>query len=196
MGLVIGSQSCIYCFFLLTLLLQHGVPPTGYHPSQSSSMWALAKGWSPSGMQCPSVGPTRKPDTEGSSFLQSIHGMLQGLQDGYLLHHGPSWALRGESASQVSSPGCRFCSSTWSTSLLSSLNICGAVSPSCPSHPFPSTLRGATSVNDWLSLGCAELPEMGSVQRGAAPRLFSQKPSLQLPAPNACHINPTQTCTQ
>lgn len=56
------------------------------------------------GMECPSLGPTRTPASEGFSFLQSTHGMLQGLQGGYLLHHGPSWASRGESASPESSP--------------------------------------------------------------------------------------------
>lgn len=51
-------------------------------------------------------------------------------------------------------------------------SISAVVSPSCPSHPFPSTLRGATSVKDWLSLGYAvsalELPEVVSVQCGGS----------------------------
>lgn len=186
-------------FSVMSLLLlppHSSAPGWGYHPSQTSSMWVQPKGWSPSGVESPSVGPSRKSAPEGSSFLQSTCGMLQGCRVN-IYSTMVLYALQGENLLHRS-----LLPSNWNTSLLSFLwpqYLQSCFSPS-PSHPFPSTLRSATSVNDWLSLGCAvpalEPPEMGSVQSGAAPSLLYQKPSLQLPAPKPCHINSTQTYTQ
>lgn len=74
-------------------------------------MWALPKGWSPSGVECPSVGPSRKPAPEDSSFLQSSKGCRVDIYSTMVLH-----ALQGENMLHKS-----LLPSTCSTSLLSSL---------------------------------------------------------------------------
>lgn len=224
MGLVIGSWSCLYCFFLLTLLLQRAVPPTGYRPSQTSSVWVLPTGWSPSGVECPSVGPTRKPAPEGllsrscsscqeptpkgSSFLQSICACSAvGCSKGCRVDIYSTMVLHGlqgeESASQESPPQ-------------------AAGSAPAPGAPpcFPPSGLDFCSCFSLLSLTpfskhtqrchqCEGLTQLGlcSVSPGAAwsclhpmwgqlPISSARSHPLQLPAPKSCHINSTQTCTQ
>lgn len=62
-------------------------------------MWALPKGWSPSEVECPSVGPSRNPAPEDSSFLQSSKGCRVDIYSTMVLH-----ALQGENMLHKSPP--------------------------------------------------------------------------------------------
>lgn len=88
---------------------------------------------------------------EGSSFLQSTCEMLQGLQGGYLLHHCPSWASRGESASQES-PAQAAGSALYLEPLLAFLPL-ASISAELFLPPVPHTLSQAHSevLPEWMS---------------------------------------------
>lgn len=97
---------------------QDSIPPKalqcGFFPEAeglqewSALVWVLPENLLPRGSSPWATAPARssswrlQPPSEPLSLL--CCGMLQGLQGGHLRHHGPSWALREESASQESPP--------------------------------------------------------------------------------------------
>jgi len=131
---------CLCCSFLLALFPCCGVgslPQEGYSPCQTVALWVLPTGcgssktapawtlsmrYSPSGMDCSSMGPTRtaapasKPAPAWALHgLQLLSGhihllwrvVLRRVQCGYLLWCGPLWAAGAQPASlQVFSMGC------------------------------------------------------------------------------------------
>lgn len=103
-------------------LFQGAVPPTGYSLSWTASAWVISMQYSPSGTEYSSVSPWWATAPNSCSSCQepgpqAAHGVLHGLQCGYLFQQGPPWtavwiplfcgilhSLHGQSASPWSFP--------------------------------------------------------------------------------------------
>ena len=144
-------------------LLQHGVPPTGDSPSQTSPVWVLPTGCSSSRMDCFHVGPPwghKSCQQTCFGMGSSLHGstgpqVLPGSCSGVGFPRGHS-VLRASTCSGVGSSlhGLQ-------VDICSTVELHGLPGDSLPHHGLPHGLQGNLCSGAWSTSSPSFFTDLG-----------------------------------